>query len=313
MINLTILILLLFFISCSKNDNTESLEFIRDFHGQYLGQKPPGMTPEVFAPGIISGVEAVLNAAFSPDGNAFYYSSISDSGQYTVKYSYSIDGNWTIPETAPFSGEFNDADPIFSYDGRYLFFVSDRPETSNDKETDLNVWYIERSGKKWTEPVNAGGNVNTEVSEFYPAVSGDMTLYFTAEYENGYGRRDIYRSEFANGVYSEPENIGETINTEYDESDVFVSPGEEYIIYKVSGRPDSYGYGDIFISFKDENNNWAEGINMGRIINTAAHEYCPIMSPDMKYFFFTRVINGRGHIYWIDAKVIDGLKPDKIR
>ena len=84
----------------------------------------------------------------------------------------------------------------------------------------------------------------------------------------------------------------------------------------------------MYISFKDNEGNWTEARNMGDKINTPGSEYCPMISPDGKYFFFTgarryeRKIpekpltyedfkkhliiaeNGMSDIFWVDAKII---------
>ncbi len=78
---------------------------------------------------------------------------------------------------------------------------------------------------------------------------------------------------------------------------------KDYIIY-CAERPDGYGRGDLFISFKDEKGQWKEAKNMSKIINTPGYEFCPFVSADGKYLFFSR----DGDIYWVDAKVIDKLR-----
>ena len=58
---------LLVFTTCTRKDDFSLLK------GPYLGQKPPGMTPEIFAPGIISTNLDERIAAFTPDGKEFYF------------------------------------------------------------------------------------------------------------------------------------------------------------------------------------------------------------------------------------------------
>ena len=54
---------------------------------------------------------------------------------------------------------------------------------------------------------------------------------------------------------------------------------------------------------------WCEIINMGNSINTDGNERFPNLTPDGKYFFFNRT----GDVYWVDAKIIDKLKPDSLK
>ena len=102
----------------------------------------------------------------------------------------------------------------------------------------------------------------------------------------------------------------------------------------VSGREDSYGGTDYYISFRTEDDQWSDLINMGERINTPQNgEFSPYVSPDGRFFFFmasrripweawpdtltrdvmTRAFNepgnGRSDIYWVDAAFIDSLRP----
>lgn len=86
-----------------------------------------------------------------------------------------------------------------------------------------------------------------------------------------------------------------------DEGDIYVSPDESYIIHVAAGRPDGLGDGDLYISFKGDDGEWGPGVNMGPTINTAGIDYCPMVTPDGKYFFFTR----GNDIMWVDAAIVD--------
>ena len=76
--------------------------------GPYMGQKPPGMTPEVFAPGFVSSGEHEFAPSFSPDGNEFYFS--RGVGQYrkkSVMVSRLAGGTWSEPVRALSYGDEN--------------------------------------------------------------------------------------------------------------------------------------------------------------------------------------------------------------
>jgi hypothetical protein len=97
--------------------------------------------------------------------------------------------------------------------------------------------------------------------------------------------------------------LGDAINTPHYEADVFISPDEKYIIY-CSERPDSKGKGDLYISFKNDKGEWQPAKNMGTPINTEGYEFCPFVTSDGKFLFFSR----GGDIYWVAAEVISSLK-----
>ena len=128
--------------------------------------------------------------------------------------------------------------------------------------------------------------------------------------EGGQGEQDIWVSQktLDGKKWQKPQNLGSLVNSKYDEGDVLISPDESYIIVCCNNRPDGFGSGDLYISFKDENNNWSKLINMGEDINSNESDFCPTLSPDGKYFFFTSGRSGKGDIYWVDVNIIQKIK-----
>ena len=59
---------------------------------------------------------------------------------------------------------------------------------------------------------------------------------------------DLYRSRLVSGKYTEAENLGDAINTEFDEFEAFIDPNEEFLIFMAGGRPDGLSGFDLFIS-----------------------------------------------------------------
>lgn len=143
----------------------------------------------------------------------------------------------------------------------------------------------------------------------------------------------------SHGKYSPPENIGNhenAINTDYHEVDPFIAPDESYLIF-TSNRPGGFGDADLYICYRKPDGAWTKAINMGPSINTEAVEFCPSVTPDGKYLFFSsnRLLfqrysnhpisydekikildspgNGRGDIYWVSAKIIESLKPKELK
>lgn len=191
---------------------------------------------------------------------------------------------------------------------------------------------MDRSGDGWGEPASLGAPVNTDQLEVYPSLAADGTLYFSSGRPGGYGKNDLYRSRPTEDGWSEPENLGGAINTEQSEGDLYVAPDQSYIVFVSSGREDSIGAGDLYVSFRAPDGSWGEGINLGETINSTWTEYCPTVSPDGRHLFFTsyRVLrdepsaepltleqieraygspqSGMGDIYWVDAAVLAPLR-----
>jgi len=313
-----------FFSSCIKEKPVS-------YSGLYLGQQVSGTEPQLFAPGFISTDLNERDASFTKDGNEFYFSIFAGSFG-VILVSKQMNGVWQEPEVASFSGHYSDLEPCVSPDGQRLYFASNRPLEGKGDAKDYDIWFVEKTVSGWGTPQNLGEPVNSEKDEFYPSVTKDGTLYLTAQYENSLGGEDIFWVPQIDGVYQKPENPGEAINSARGEFNACISADESILIFGSFGRGDGQGGGDLYISLKDENGNWTTAQNMGPQINSPALDYCPSISPDGKYLFFTSQRadmpaysetqrnykdllstfrgpkNGRGDIYWVSTAVLDQFK-----
>ena len=240
----------------------------------------------MFGEGTISTGDFEFDAAFSPDGNTIYFTkSTPNFGFWTIVVSHLEGGKWSQPEVAEFSGRYSDADPFVSPDGSKLYFISNRPVNDRTKKV-FDIWIVEKTPTGWSEPKNLGAPVNTDEGEYYPAVTSDATLYFCATRPGGKGKTDLYRSRFVQGKYAEPENLGDAINSQFTDCDAYISPDESFLILTRCGHPNGQGKCDLYVSY-NRNGKWTQSENLGDNINSSAREFCPNLSPDGKYFFFT--------------------------
>lgn len=266
--------------------------------GPYLGQKLPGNTPELFAPGIVSreGIQTKIN--ISPDGSEFVF---CEREQNTNKARFitikKIDGKWTEPAIIPFSTEFMNDEPVLSPDGKKLYFVSNRPINVGGAEQKMpDICTAEKTKDGWGNITNLGAPVNTDGVEVQPFLSTDNKLYF--------GRMEgLYYSNIKEGKYSQPVKMEAKVFKERV-SGICVSPKNDVLIVH-SRMAGGLGSWDLYISFKDKEGNWGELRNMGNVINSAGNEANASFTPDGKYLFFSR----DGDIYWISAKIIEDLRP----
>jgi Tol biopolymer transport system component len=273
----------------------------------YLGQKPPGSVPAVFAPDLISLKDHYeYGSTFSKDGKEFYYAVIIDK-KPQIRYSKFVNNAWTTPKTVISSNSYEYNDPFLSPDGKWLFFISDRAMDGKGAKKDFDIWYLKREKDGWSEvPVNAGKAINTDKNEYYMSFTKDGTMYFssnggtTQATDKNY---DVKSARFSGGTFKPSVKLVAAVNTEHYEADVFVSPDEQYIIF-CSERPGGSGEGDLYISFKSKSGEWQKAKNMGNVINTAGYEFCPFVTSDGQYFFFSR----GGDVFWVNAKVIDTLR-----
>jgi predicted alpha/beta superfamily hydrolase len=265
------------------------------------------MTPEIFAPGIVSTEKNEINSVFSPDGKEFFFARRNGS-RLMMYFSRNVNGIWTKPKEFPYcEGTFN-GDMNYSPDGNRLYYCSNRKTDAS--LGDLDIWNSERTETGWSEPVNLGIPVNSLSSETYPLFTQNGGLYFGSNREGTRGDKDVYYSRFIDGKYTQPIPLGDAINSDYGEGDTYVSFDESFMVINSWGRPDGFGRGDLYISFKLADEIWSRAKNMGERINTEYLEFCPMLSPDGKYLFFTSYRKGNGDIYWVDAKVIEAYKPE---
>jgi Tol biopolymer transport system component len=260
----------------------------RDAAPPYASAQPI-IEPRVFAPGAISTGDFESHPAFTPDGRTLYY--LKDNPAFTfwtIVVSQWRGGRWGEPEVAPFSGRFSDADPFVTADGKKFFFISSRPVAgaSADKpKDDLDIWVMERTSKGWGEPANLGAPVNSAGNEWYPTVAADGTIYFGSDRAGGKGQTDLYRCRFAEGKYAEAENLGDAVNTRFNEFEPYVAPDQSYLIF-MAARQGGVGGSDLWVSY-NRAGKWTEAKNLGDRVNTPGSEYSPKVSPDGKYFFYS--------------------------
>jgi len=273
---------------------------------KFLNQEPPGMESKLFAPEIISLKNRYeFGSVFSKDGKEFYFA-VEENEKPEIWFTRLENNAWTKPVKIFFSDKYGYNDPFLSPDEKKLFFISDRAMDGEGDKKDIDIWYAERTATGWSEPVNAGPKINSPRNEYYISFTKKGTMYFSSNAGTGEADSknfDIYTSDYATGVFQSKEKLNSAINTTHYEADVFVSPNEEYIIY-CSERPGGLGKGDLYISFKDKNGAWEEAKNMGSVVNSPAYEFCPFVSPDGKYLFFTR----SGEIYWVSSEILNTFK-----
>ena len=304
--------------------------------GPYLGQKPPGMVPELFAPDLLSVGGDEANITFTPDGMECCYTlwtpgwySESPFQQKFIFYSRMENDHWTEPKEFPFNPDRKDIYPFFSPDGKRLYFASWRSGTQR-------LMFSEKSAGEWCEPKEVGLQTSAFISV---ALNGN--IYFIAQDQEIEGPYNyfIYVSYYMNGEYSFPQKLSDAINDEGCFRP-YIAPDESYIIFDREESDHNIGNHDeedLYISFRDNNGEWTKAKNMGKGINTRYRDKRAFVSFDGKYLFFAssrietnefpkEVMNltelkrfmdiaadGCERIYWVDAKVIEALKPEELK
>jgi hypothetical protein len=331
--------LCVFAVACSPNccDDPECsvASGFPELRGPYLGQEPPGLEPEIFAPGIVSTGLPTRDLAMTPDGTELYFA-VSLGGRTMIMETHQVDGVWTEPAVAPFSGHSLDIEPAISPDGQRFFFLSTRPQPGQEEKPGWvyqDIWVMDREGEVWGEPYNLGPPVNSDAPEYFPSLTNDGTLYFTREGEDRVSA--TWRSRFVEGAYAEPEMLGPEVNCGSNRFNVFVAPDESFAIVPTLGREDVIGGVDYYVVFRSDDDTWSEPINLGPAINQPeGREWSASLSPDGKYLFFmssraygettvplasksiTELLRlstepgwGSSDIWWVSAEIIEKLRP----
>lgn len=279
----------------------ESSETQTDSLKLYLGQKPPSTTPEIFAPNIISiDGKYEFGSVFNKDVTEFFYGLVVNRKEH-IGYSKLIGNKWSAPKLISVEDQYGRNDPFLSPDENRLYFISQRPLDGVGEAKDYDIWYVERIDNEWSDPINAGSNINSDEDEYYMSFTNDGTMYFSS---NKVGDNfDIYSSKIIDGEFQEAIPLSDAINTPAYEADVFIDPDETYIIFCAT-RKEGLGRGDLYISFKNTDGTWSKSVNMGNNINTTNHELCPFVSKDGKYLFYT----SNQDIYWVSTKILDNYR-----
>ncbi len=275
--------------------------------GPYLGQKPPDIKPELFAPGVIN---TDISEGCSGWGNHMEYF-IFQRWINRKSYLYITDnshGIWVAPKPIPFVEKYQIGDFTIAPDGRTLMFASNLliAEIGSEGEGG-NIWMMEKTETGWTEPKPIGAPVNTKYHDSYPSLAANKNLYFFSRKPGGYGASDLYLSEFKNGRYQDPKNLGETINTSSHEWDPYIAPDESYMIY-CSMMPGGLGQDDLYISFRQSDGSWGIPKHLGDEINSPKSENRPYVTPDGKYLFYVSAKSGNMDIYWARTVLFGRLK-----
>lgn len=145
-----------------------------------------------------------------------------------------------------------------------------------------------KTDRSFAESKMIEGDINLEPSKGAINISqdGEWLLFAGYNFRNGYGDFDLFISYLTPTGWSEPENLGRSINTEYWESSPSLSP-DNRALYFSSNRPGGYGGKDLYVSYRQPNGRWSPAVNMGPNINTGGDELAPFIHADNATLYFT--------------------------
>lgn len=268
--------------------------------GPYFGQKPPGLIPEVFAPGIVSIDRRFEGAiSFSPDLEELYFGAKNEDEETAIYFSKLEGGKWTPIKRANFTkgDKKEELHPfVSSIDQRIYFSALD------SIFADERIWYVERLEDSWGDAVLLDSPINGDMV-FFPNQSKNGDLYYF-----NLSKMKTYYAPNDGGKFSEIQEVDIAFGHH-----AFISPAQDYLVMtsrtKAEGRTDN----DVFVCFKKSNGSWTEPINLGSTVNSGLNEKSPSISLDGKYLFFGRAERegkvGLSNIHWVSTEIIDQVRP----
>lgn len=235
---------------------------------------PPGISSPLFE----------SHAAFDPlTGDLLFVRSSREFRGWHILMSHCGPRGWTESRPAPFAAPGLEADPFFTPDGRWLYFISTRA-TGSFSSRDLDIWRIRRDeAGKWGTPERLPEPVNSPGAEWFPRPAPDGWLYFGSDRPGGEGKTDIWRARMDAGGQWHVENPGPSINTPGDEYEALASPdGKRLIIEADAGYFESDRLGE----------GWTPRRRLGPQINGNGTEIGALFSPSGRSLLFARDLQG---------------------
>ncbi len=256
--------------------------------GPLMGQTPPGMVAEPFAPGVISTDAWELEGVFAPGMNEFYFTTKDGEGArgYIVGFRR-VDDVWRKYMELPRRGEV-----VFSIDGNRMHMAKG---------------YRDRVGDGWSDLQSIGPMFDHKGLGIMRLSPSQLGTYVLDDYLT-----DVIRiSKVIDGERQAPVPMSEIVNTGKLTAHPFIAPDESYLIWD-SEREEGFGGSDLYISFRETDKSWGPAINMGAAVNSPAWEAFATVTPDGKHMLFQRGMdeeNKNVDIYWVDARIIEKLRP----
>ncbi|WP_281561743.1 hypothetical protein [Thalassomonas sp. RHCl1] len=288
----------LLFSTLAFSSNSYGQDEFPVLKGPYLGQKPPGLIPEVFAPGIVSiNGRHEGGISFSSDLDEIYFKAHKKDENGAIYFSKLEDNKWKPIQKVSFTKGKKEQEmhPFITADSKRIYFT-----TAKSDYTDNRIWYVDRLDNAWSKAIKLDSPINDD-DVFFPnqANNGDLYYFNISKMKTYYAPND-------NGSFPEikPVEMGFGVHT-------FISPSQDYLVSNARNKEDGSKKSDLYVYFKKKDGTWTKPINLGDKVNSNFIESVPSVTPDGKYLFFSRYNeeNELSNLYWVSTEVIEKLRP----
>ncbi len=254
-------------------NKVHALIFRRNAYDNPLNVNPIKLGPQINGPYgeympsfIADGSELVFTKRVAVKNASSHFVGTQEDLYFSLKDST---GNYSEAEPLiNLNTSGNEGTHCLSQDGNILIFTACDGEY---RQNGCDLYISFRKYGQWSKAINMGDQINSRYWESHPSLSYDnKTLYFSSTRKGGYGKSDIWKVELIEGGWSDPINLGPSINTKGDEQSPFIHPDDETLYFRSDTHIGMGGF-DLFVSLKT-NNGWTTPVNLGYPINTDLDE-----------------------------------------
>ena len=206
---------------------------------------------------------------------------------------------------------YNVGPASFNKEGSFMAFTRNKHKDHGaDHIVELQIYFSTFNGGNWSTPEPfVYNNPAYSVGQPYLTLDG-KTMYFTSDMPGGYGSSDIYKTtKNEQNVWSNPQNLGDKINTEGDEMFPFYQESKEVFLFASTGH---YGYGglDVFMCRLSGSKIGAVS-NLGYPLNSIQDDYALILNDSLTkgYLSSNRIEGNFDHIFGLN--VLQKLEVEK--
>ena len=268
--------------------------------------KPINLGPNINSP------ENDYFPGLTADEQRLYFTRLLQGRNEDFYQSVLVDSVWQKAKNmgAPVNTAENEGFVSISTDGQYIFFTAcNRPQGLGS----CDLYFSKLVGDQWKAPINMQNPVNTGAWESQPSLSYDgKDIYFSSNRPGGYGGSDIWVTSFVNNRFTEPRNLGPTINTAEDEQCPFIHMDNKTLYFSSKGWP-GMGNSDLYFSKRDADGNWKQPTNLGYPINTGADEISLIVNRRGNWAYFSsNMPGGYGALDIYGFELYEGARPEAL-
>ena len=298
-----IFVLSLLLNGCNTKKQNSIVSDLSTVQSPYFGQKPPGIIPELFAPGIVSiNGRYEHGISFSPNLEEVYFSANNKDKDPSIYFSKLEGKKWTAPKKANFTKgkKVGEMHPFVNPTGDKIYFTAHDEFTLPHHKESVKAWSVNRINNSWSDAIQLDSPVNDDFV-FYTNQAKNGDLYYT-----NVSKWKMYYAPNKNDKFPEVKELGIEFGLHG-----FISPSQDYLVVNARNKEDAQRKSDIYVYFKKKDGTWSKAINLGNEVNSNFAETCPSITPDGKYLFFGRYNEegGISNFYWVSTEVIYKVKP----